>query len=223
MFASILLLAALPTAFANLYVTQPVATTVWPVGTTVTLQWQDDGATPNLAALGVCDVGIFAGNVNQQTLLQQIGTFDVSTQASMDFTIHADIGPSNVANYFIRVTSQNLKDAANNIYPAQAFSAMFAVSGATGTFNSTVQAQIAGVSSAALPSASVAAPSAGSVVASSAAHSASASASAAKASTTAKTNSTTAASNSNGASTGTSVSMAGMFTAALLFGAAFLL
>ncbi|KAI0316874.1 hypothetical protein OF83DRAFT_1124387 [Amylostereum chailletii] len=211
-----LLAASIPSTLATLFVTQPVATTVWPVGTTVTVQWQDNGVAPALASYSVCDVGLYAGSVTAQTLLQSIGTLDVSTANSLDFQIHSDIGPNEQA-YFVRFTSTTLKDTTNTQYPAQAFSAIFAVSGATGTFNSTVQAQVA-----AQPGASGASSVASSTAASTAQSSATKAASA-TASTTAKSNSTAqAASSSSGSAVSMSVSgflAAGFFTAfsSLLF------
>ncbi|VDB83181.1 unnamed protein product [Peniophora sp. CBMAI 1063] len=145
---ALILAVAAQSALAKLYVVAPVASTTWAVGTDVTVQWQDDGSSPSLAEMGVSSLGVYAGNSIEQTLLQQVGTLDVSVNNSITFKINSDIGPNNQAVYFMRFSSETLKDSTNTAYPAQAFSAMFAVSGSTGTFNSTVEAQVQGASSA---------------------------------------------------------------------------
>jgi hypothetical protein len=81
-----------------LQITQPVASTTFPVGQNITVQWQDDTTAPSLAQIGVSDVGVYAGNAIQQTLLQQIGTLDVSVNNSITFVINSDIGPAGKAN-----------------------------------------------------------------------------------------------------------------------------
>jgi len=148
-FSILLLAAAAPAALAKIFITQPVASTVWPVGQPVTMNWQDDGTAPLLPAIGVSSLGIYAGNQLQQTLLQQIGTLDVSKNNSITFQINGDIGPNNVHALFMRFTSQVLQDPTNPTFPEQAFSAMFAVSGSTATaFSPDVQAEINGASTA---------------------------------------------------------------------------
>ncbi|KAI0032080.1 hypothetical protein K488DRAFT_16760, partial [Vararia minispora EC-137] len=139
-------------------ITAPVASTTWPVGSPVTVQWQDDGSTPLLSSIGVCQLGIFTGNQIQQTELQQVGTLDVSVNNSITFQINTNIGPSN-QQVFMRFTSQSLMDPTTPQYPYEAFSAMFSLTGANGIFNSTIQAQIDGASTAgAIGGASTSAP-----------------------------------------------------------------
>ncbi|OBZ66820.1 hypothetical protein A0H81_13319 [Grifola frondosa] len=149
MFASAALftVAALaPSALANLYTTAPVATTSWAANTPQTISWQDDGTSPNLTSLGPCAVSVYVGNQIQQTLVQNIvPSVDVSTTSSIVFSPDPNMG-ENGAYYFIRFQSLSLKDASNSAYPAEAFSAKFALTGMTGTFNSTVSAQIAAAS-----------------------------------------------------------------------------
>lgn len=140
--ASLFALVAASPALGKIFITQPVASTTFPVGQNITVQWQDDTTAPSLAQIGVSDVGVYAGNAIQQTLLQQIGTLDVSVNNSITFVINSDIGPAGKANYFIRFTATNFADPANPTFPFEAFSAMFALSGATGTFSAAVQAQI---------------------------------------------------------------------------------
>jgi len=135
-------------ALANVFITSPVATSTFAAGQQATINWQDDGMSPNLASFGASLVGIYTGNANQQTLLQTINpSVDVSTSSSISFTPDGSIGPDS-SEYFVRFTSLSLKDAANPQFPAEAFSAKFTMTGMTGTFNSTVQNEINGQSTA---------------------------------------------------------------------------
>jgi len=149
MFSStFVVLAISASAFANVFVTAPVATTTFPAGKPATVTWQDDGKQPTLQAFGPAIVSIYAGNSQQQTLLQTITpSVDVSTTQAVIFTPDPTIGP-NGNEYFIRFQSIGLKDSTNPLYPALAFSAKFSLSGMTGTFNATVQSQIDGQSTA---------------------------------------------------------------------------
>lgn len=145
---AVISLALAASAFANVFITSPVASTTWTAGQQATVTWQDDGMTPNLSSFGAALVGIYTGNANQQTLLQIISSsVDVSTTSSVAFTPDGTIGPDS-NEYFVRFTSINLKDATNSQFPAEAFSAKFSMTGMTGTFNSTVQAEINGQSTA---------------------------------------------------------------------------
>lgn len=145
---AVISLALAASALANVFITSPVATTTFTAGQQATVTWQDDGLTPNLSSFGASLVGIYTGNANQQTLLQTISpSVDVSTTSSIVFTPDGTIGPDS-SEYFVRFTSINLKDATNSQFPAEAFSAKFAMTGMTGTFNSTVQAEINGQSTA---------------------------------------------------------------------------
>ncbi|KAG2076244.1 hypothetical protein BDR04DRAFT_1090175 [Suillus decipiens] len=135
-------------ALANVFITSPVATTTFTAGQQATISWQDDGTTPSLTSFGAALVGIYTGNANQQTLLQTVSpSIDVSATSSITFTPDGTIGP-NSNEYFVRFTSLNLKDATNSQFPAEAFSAKFTLTGMTGTFNSTIQAEINGQSTA---------------------------------------------------------------------------
>ncbi|KAI0267311.1 hypothetical protein BC834DRAFT_822438 [Gloeopeniophorella convolvens] len=145
-FLVLLLAAAAPSAYANVFATSPTAATVWNAGQAVTIAWQDDGNAPNLAAFGPCSIGLFAGSVQQQTLLQEIAdNVDVSQVSSVPFTPQASVGPSG-AYYFIRFTSNSLKDATQPQFPQQSFTAKFMLNGMTGIFNQTVQAEVDGSS-----------------------------------------------------------------------------
>jgi len=154
MFAStffVLALAAFaPSALATVYTTAPIGTTSWPAGQQATISWKDDGTTPSLQSFGPSKVSIYVGNAQQQTMLQSItNSVDVSTTSSIVFTPDGTVGP-NGADYFIRFESLSLKDATSPQYPALAFSAKFALTGMSGTFNSSVQAEINGQSTAPL-------------------------------------------------------------------------
>jgi hypothetical protein len=145
---SLISLALAASALANVFITSPVASTIFTAGQQATISWQDDGTSPNLTSFGASLVGIYTGNANQQTLLQTVNTsVDVSTTSSIVFTPDGTIGP-NSDEYFVRFTSLVLHDAANPQFPAEAFSAKFTMAGMTGTFNSTVQAEINGQSTA---------------------------------------------------------------------------
>lgn len=149
MFLSTLVVLALSaSAFANVFITSPVASTTFTAGQPCTVTWQDDGQQPTLQAFGPAIVSIYAGNSQQQTLLQTItSSVNVATAQAVTFTPDPAIGP-NGNQYFIRFQSISLKDATQIQYPALAFSAKFTMSGMTGTFNSTVQSEIDGQSTA---------------------------------------------------------------------------
>lgn len=135
-------------ALANVFITSPVASTTFTAGQQAIVNWQDDGLSPNLTSFGASLIGIYTGNANQQTLLQTISSsVDVSTTSSINFTPDGTIGPDS-SEYFVRFTSINLKDATNSQFPAEAFSAKFTMTGMTGTFNTTVQDEINGQSTA---------------------------------------------------------------------------
>jgi len=157
MFATPLVLLALASStFATVFTTSPVASSVFSGGKQATISWQDDGKAPSLKDFGPAKVSIYAGNAQQQTLLQSIvENVDVSTTQSIQFTPDASIGP-NSAEYFIRFESISLKDAGAPQFPALAFSAKFTMNSMTGTFNAAVQAQINGQSTAPLAGATAA-------------------------------------------------------------------
>ncbi|KZT60030.1 hypothetical protein CALCODRAFT_493023 [Calocera cornea HHB12733] len=88
-----------------------------------------------------------------------IGSVNVATTASIQFTVDPTIGPDSSA-YFIRFTSAAYHDPTTPTYPYEQFSARFTMTGMTGTFNATVQSQINGATgAAALPTSSAAPPS----------------------------------------------------------------
>lgn len=149
MFKSLIVSFALAASvLANVYITSPTADTTWTGGQEATIDWQDDGSSPSLASFGLAKFSIYVGNANQQTSLQLIsGNVSVANVSSLTFTPSPTIGPDS-NEYFIRVESLNLKDASNSQYPALAFSAKFTLAGMSGTFNSSLQAEIDGQSTA---------------------------------------------------------------------------
>ncbi|KJA17829.1 hypothetical protein HYPSUDRAFT_46016 [Hypholoma sublateritium FD-334 SS-4] len=153
MFPKVLVvLATVSTAFANVYVTSPVATSTFAAGQQSTITWQDDGNSPSLSSFGPSKISIYAGNAQQQTILQSLSnSTDVSQVSQLPFTPDPTIGP-NSAQYFIRFESLSLADATQPQFPALAFSARFTLSGMTGTFSAAVQSQINGQSTAPLAS-----------------------------------------------------------------------
>ncbi|KAF8273586.1 hypothetical protein EI94DRAFT_1676170 [Lactarius quietus] len=133
-----------PSVHATVFVTEPTAATSWPAGQVATITWQDDGNSPNLTAFGPCLIGLYVGSQTQQTLLQTIATnVNVANVSSQTWTPDATVGP-NGSNYFIRFTSNSLPNPTQANAFAEAFSAKFALSGMTGTFNSSIQSEING-------------------------------------------------------------------------------
>ncbi|CAL1709683.1 unnamed protein product [Somion occarium] len=139
-------------AQAVIYTTSPVASTSWVAGQEQTISWQDDNTSPNLEAFGPAKVTLGVGNAITQTQLQLIvDNVDVSTTKSIVFTPDPSVGENgDGAVYFIRFESLSLKDATQPQFPALGFSAKFALTGMTGTFNTTVKQQILGASTAPL-------------------------------------------------------------------------
>ncbi|KAJ2922925.1 hypothetical protein H1R20_g14202, partial [Candolleomyces eurysporus] len=113
---------------------------------------------PPLKDFGPSRISIYVGNALQQTSLQVVApSVDVSTQGAVTFTVDPTIGP-NSNEYFVRIESLSLKDAAQPQYPALAFSAKFTLNEMTGTFSPAISSQIAGQSTAPLQSQTSAAP-----------------------------------------------------------------
>jgi len=139
-------------AFATVFVTAPVASTSYAAGQSAVVQWQDSGSAPSLADFGPAKISIYAGNAQQQTLLQTLNSsVDVSQVSSINFIPDATIGPPS-DQYFIRFESLSLKDATQPQFPALAFSAKFTLTGMTGAFSAAVLSQIQGQSTAPLAS-----------------------------------------------------------------------
>ncbi|CAE7102419.1 unnamed protein product [Rhizoctonia solani] len=149
----IALVAALaPAALAGPYFTAPVAGTVCTAGQPCTITWQDDSKAPTLAEFGDCTVGVFTGNSQQQTLVQNLAVTNAQTAATVQFVPDPAAGEDSKV-YFIKMISLNTADPTNAMYKATAYSAMFELKGMTGKFNETVKAQIAGTAASPTPAA----------------------------------------------------------------------
>ncbi|KAG8216155.1 hypothetical protein J3R82DRAFT_8161 [Butyriboletus roseoflavus] len=149
MFGSTLVpLALAASALANVFITSPVTSTTMTGGQQASITWMDDGKQPSLAQFGNATIGIYTGNAVVQTPLQMIpGSINVSAMSSISFTPDATIGPDS-NEYFIRFTSLSYMNPSTPQYAEEAFSAKFTLTGMTGSFNSTVQAEINGQSTA---------------------------------------------------------------------------
>ncbi|KAG7451676.1 uncharacterized protein BT62DRAFT_441885 [Guyanagaster necrorhizus] len=142
---------------ATVYITDPISSTVWNAGNNVTVSWEDDGTSPTLEEFGAAKFAIAVGNSQEQTTLQVIAeNVNVATVSSLQFIPSANIGATS-NEYFIRVDSNDLKDANNSAIPALSFSAKFTIDGMSGSFNSSVQAEIDGQSTAPLAGSSTSA------------------------------------------------------------------
>jgi len=151
MFSKALLIFSLfSVAFATVFVTAPVASTIYSGGKPgAVVTWMDNGDAPLLPAFGLATISIYVGNAIQQTSLQVLSnSTDVSTVSTITFTPDPSIGP-NDSNYFIRIESINGKDNVTST-PFEAFSAKFTLNSMTGTFPASVAAEIAGQSTAPL-------------------------------------------------------------------------
>jgi len=143
------LVAASP-ALAELSVTAPIGTTTCTGGQTCAVTWEDNHSGVSLAQQGNCTVALYTGNAQQQTFLQPIAypnSINVSQIQTVQFTVDPTVGP-NSNLYFIRFSSTTLANPTSPTNPYLSFSAKFTLAGMSGTWNSTVQQQIAGITSA---------------------------------------------------------------------------
>jgi hypothetical protein len=88
----------------------------------------------NFILLGDCTIGVYAGSQNQQSLMQAVAPANAATTGSVVFTPDAAMG-ENSSSYFIKMISVNTADPAMPQYKATAYSAMFTLTGMTGTFS----------------------------------------------------------------------------------------
>lgn len=141
-------LALAASALANVFITYPVSNSTLTAGQQTNVSWIDSGVSPSLSQFGPATIAIYVGNANQQTVLQGIASsVNMANISSIVFTPLASIGPDS-DEYFIRVTSQTLKDPNATQYYMEAFSAKFSLTNMSGSFNSSVQAEINGQSTA---------------------------------------------------------------------------
>ncbi|KAI0826121.1 hypothetical protein BC629DRAFT_1718865 [Irpex lacteus] len=122
---SALLLAALPQAFATLYITHPLTSTTCTGGKQCTVTWVDDGVAPTLGAIGSCYVGLYNNN---GVLVQQIEPVDVASVHSLTFTLDPKAGP-NSNKYYINFTSIDPSKGYNE------FSTFFTLNGMSGSLS----------------------------------------------------------------------------------------
>jgi len=130
--------AAIQHAYGAVYITAPVGSSKCNAGSNCPVSWNDDGQQPTLAQIGLCNVGLYVGSPQVQYLLQSIGSVTVSEASNLQFTPDASVG-ANSDQYFVRFTSLNLNSTAAPMYPYEAFSSKFSITGMTGQFNSTIQ------------------------------------------------------------------------------------
>jgi len=215
---------AAPAVLAGPYFTSPVGGTTCVAGQQCTVSWQDDNIAPLLAAFGDCTLAVYTGSQDQQALMQTIAPANAASTGSVVFTPDATVG-ENSSSYFIKMISVNTPDPTNAQYKATAYSAMFTLTGMTGTFSDAVKAQIAGTAASsgavgsAAPATSVAAST--SAVASSTSAAGSSSASRAASSSTSHSASAASASASSNAAGAVHVAGLGAFgaTVAAIFAA----
>jgi len=140
---------------ATVFLTSPTAQTACTGTKVCTISWEDDGKAPSLTQFGLASIGVWVGSVTNQTELQHIQDgVNVATTSAVQFTVNPAIGP-NSAVYFVRFTSQALKDNTTG-FPVEAFSAKFNLNGMSGQFSPSVQAQIDGASASPVPTPSAA-------------------------------------------------------------------
>jgi len=155
MFSKALLISSLTSvAFASVFVTAPIGSTTYPAGTDGALvSWIPGNSTPSLEQFGPSSIAIYVGNAKQQTSLQVLNSnVDVSKVSSITFNPNANIGPDS-NEYFIRFQSISGVDSSQTPpIPYLAFSAKFTLTNMSGNFNASVQAEIAGQSTAPLAS-----------------------------------------------------------------------
>jgi len=151
MFPKVLLVLSLASAaFATVFVTAPVASSVYSGGQSAVVSWQESGSAPLLQQFGLAKISIYTGNAQQQTSLQVVNpSVDVSTISSVNFIPDPTIGP-NGNHYFIRFQSLNITDPTQAQTTALAFSAQFTLNNMSGTFSASILSEIAGLSTAPL-------------------------------------------------------------------------
>jgi hypothetical protein len=144
------LAAVLPAAFAEMVITDPNNNLSCSGGKTCTIKWQEGPNQPPIAQSGTCEFSVYTGNPQQQTRLQTIAqNVNIVHDNALVFTVDPKIGPS--ANvYFIRAQC-SVPDPTTPSNPLLAFSGFFSLNDMTGTFNASVQAQVAGIPNTSLP------------------------------------------------------------------------
>ncbi|EPQ26051.1 uncharacterized protein PFL1_06260 [Pseudozyma flocculosa PF-1] len=212
---SLLAIAAGP-AMATIIVTQPVASTTGHGDKHLQVEWHDDGAAPKFADWGKVNVYLATGSHDVQWRLQTLAE-DVDAKDTSDkYKIDPTVGP-NGGYYFLRFEGST--PAAGSTSPPMAFSARFTLDKMTGTFNSTIKAELEGAGGTASAGGGASAtPTGGLATSVRAMATSSSSTSTSPASAAAKTNSPVSANSSSQPSSASKISLAG--SAALLTGLA---
>lgn len=105
-------------------------------GKNLDVEWKDDGSSPKASDWGNINIYLATGSHDVQYKLQTLDTNVAYNKGTGSYKIDADSGPSG-GFYFLR-----FEGTAGNGTPPMAFSARFSLNGMSGTFNSTVQAQL---------------------------------------------------------------------------------
>lgn len=143
---ALITLLLLTKALAGVYITSPVNATSLKSGDSGKIEWVDDGVHPLLNAIGPSSVTLYTGSDYQQTWLATIAeNIDVSKQSSASYTVDPSWGPSG-QYYFIRVTSNSLKDPNDSANKYTSYSAKFTLENMSGTFDSTILSQLSATS-----------------------------------------------------------------------------
>ncbi|TRM66868.1 hypothetical protein BD626DRAFT_397115 [Schizophyllum amplum] len=116
----------------NPQIVSPASGTTCQAGQPCTVEWLDNGSSPQLAAIGVTRVGLYMGDLQ---LVQSIEPVDVSATHSMTFTPNAMAGP-NSDSYYLAFVSTALTDASGSSH--RAYSPFFTLAGMTGASGSPV-------------------------------------------------------------------------------------
>lgn len=134
-----LIFSIISTAQAALYVTRPRFQSSCTGGQPCTVEYLDDGVSPLLPQIGLCEVGLYTGN---QQLVQRIKPVDVSETFSFTFTPNPKAGP-NSSNYYIALTSVSLKTENGTDWIG--FSPTFSLDNMEGSFESPLPSATAAI------------------------------------------------------------------------------
>lgn len=105
---------------AEIYVTDPVQSTVCHGGQACEVEWVDDGTSPLLSSIGECTVGLYNG---EMVLAQSLTSVNVADTHSFSFTPNPSAGAN--GNYYLVFTSNSITYTG--------WSGTFTLDGMTGT------------------------------------------------------------------------------------------
>ncbi|KAJ7291049.1 hypothetical protein C8J57DRAFT_1271225 [Mycena rebaudengoi] len=118
---------------ADVFFLKPEDGSTCTAGVPCTIEWIDDGNTPQLSAVGVVTAALYTG---EQQVVQRITPLDVSTIHSIEFTPNAQAGPDS-DTYYVAFTSITSKV---NGTASISFSPFFRLEGMSGSFDSPLPA-----------------------------------------------------------------------------------